>query len=92
MTPSEPRLRLRNTDWRTIEGETIILDRETERYLSLNRSGTLMWERLVAGTTRADLVGLLRETFGIGADLAEADVDAFVADLRRHGLIDDTPG
>jgi hypothetical protein len=92
MASSEKPLRLRDTDWRTIEGETIVLDRSTERYLSLNRSATVMWELLVTGTTRPALIAALVATFEIGDVRATKDVDAFLADLRLHGLIaDDAP-
>jgi Coenzyme PQQ synthesis protein D (PqqD) len=91
MASTGPRLRLRNTDWRNIDGEAIVLDPTSERYLSLNRSGTLMWERLIPGTTRAELVAALVEAFEVDEDQARTDVDAFLEALRREKLLIDSP-
>lgn len=87
MTDHDPVLRLRPVDWRTIEGETIVLDMETERYLGVNRAGTLMWERLASGTTQSALVAALSDAFDIDEERAAADVDAFVAQVRAAGLL-----
>ena len=88
MTASEPELRLRRTDWRRVGDETVVLDLATERYLSLNRSGTVIWERLAEGATRSALVRALVDAFGLAEDRAGADVDAFVAELRDNGLLE----
>jgi hypothetical protein len=86
--PEEPRLRLRKVDYRTTDGETIVLDLATERYLRLNRAGSMMWEPLVAGTTRGALIAKLIDGFDLDEDRAVADVDAFLAELGRQDLLD----
>jgi hypothetical protein len=86
---AEPELRVRKVDSRTIDGETIVLDLVTERYLRLNATGTVLWERLVNSTTRSTLVATLIEKFRLDDESAAADVDAFVAELRQHGLLDE---
>jgi hypothetical protein len=83
-------LRLRTDDlsWREIDDEVIAVDVGTSTYLGTNKTGALLWRRLGAGgATRSELVGLLVETYGIDADRARADVDAFVDDLAALGLL-----
>ena len=73
--------------WREVNGEIIALDVESSSYFTTNRSGTLMWHSLVDGSTSEGLVELLRATYGIPADRAQVDVDAFLDVLREHQLL-----
>lgn len=85
----EPQLRLRadSIEWREVDGEVIALDQKASLYLAGNPTATLLWSALSAGATRGDLVSILTETFGIDADRAAVDVDAFIADLRARDLL-----
>lgn len=81
------RLRPDVVAWREVDGEVIALGLESSTYFGTNSSGSLLWKRLAEGTTRAELVDALMATFGIEPERAQADVDAFVADLRTRGLL-----
>ena len=85
------KLRLRGDDlaWRTVDAELIAIDVRDSNYLSANDSGLLMWNALAAGTTREDLVASLVDAYGIDAGTASQDVDAFLADLKERGLLDE---
>jgi len=85
------RLSLRGADlaWRTVDDELIAIDVRQSTYLSANGSGLLMWNALAGGTTKAELVTSLVETYGIDAGTASTDVDAFLADLKERGLLDE---
>jgi hypothetical protein len=48
-----------------------------------------MWNALGAGTTREELTARLVDEYGIDAETASQDVDAFLADLRERGLLDE---
>jgi len=89
------RLSLRGEDlaWRTVDDELIAIDVRDSTYLSSNDSGLLMWNTLAAGTTKEELVASLVDAYGIDAARANQDVDAFLADLKERGLLDeaDTP-
>ena len=87
----DSRLRLRPDDvhWREVEGEVIALDERASVYLAANPTATMLWRALAAGATRADLVSILTETFGIDAGRAGHDVDAFLEDLRSRDLLGD---
>ena len=75
--------------WREVDGETLLLDLATSKYLSVNPSATVLWRQLAVGTTRADLIDALVAEYGIGEDDAGADVDAFLADCRAREYLED---
>jgi hypothetical protein len=82
------RLRPDAVAWREVDGEVIALGLESSTYFATNSSGTLLWRRLAEGTTRAELVSDLMTTFGLEQAHAQADVDAFLDDLRGRGLLE----
>lgn len=73
--------------WREVNGEVIALRHESSEYLSTNGTGTLIWTALADGASRLELAELLVSRFGIDADRAAADVDAFVDLLASRGLL-----
>ncbi len=91
--PDEPHLKLRIADVasRAIKDETIVLDLRSSTYLSTNPAGTVLWHELEAGTTRSRLVRALLEEFEVSEEQAAADVDAFLEDCQRRGLLEEDP-
>lgn len=89
MTDRLLRLRPAALDWRVIDDEVVMLDAERSEYLATNASGTLLWETLRDGATRAQLVAALVARYGIDDDQAGADTDAFLAGLRDRGLLEE---
>jgi hypothetical protein len=88
--PTERPLRLRAgaLTWRVVENQVVVLDLERAEYLAINASGTPLWELLVEGATRAELMSALVERFGVQAADAERDVDMFLAALSDRHLLD----
>ncbi len=84
------RLRVRQEDleWRRVGDEVVILDLRAREYFSLNETGTALWPLLERGSSREELVAELQTAFGVSAETAAQDVDAFVADLRERALVD----
>jgi hypothetical protein len=84
------RLRLRDIDlaWRSVDGELVALDLYASEYLAVNASGRILWEALGRGTTRAGLVQCLIDEYALSPEAAERHTDAFLAELRRRGLLD----
>jgi hypothetical protein len=78
-------------EWRRVDDEVVALHLESSLYLAVNATGRLLWEPLAEGATHAQLVERLRDAHGLDADRARADVDAFLAGLREHGLLADRP-
>ncbi len=81
------RLREGAVSWREVDGEVIVLDLETSDYLGVNASGTVLWLLLAGGTTAAAMRRALVERFGIGAEQAATDVEAFLAAARSRRLL-----
>ena len=83
-------LRLRDSDlvWREVDGEVIVLHKGSWAYLSVNGSGAALWERLAAGATADELAQLLISRFGIDGGRAAGDVERFVSELDRYGLVE----
>jgi coenzyme PQQ synthesis protein D (PqqD) len=84
---NELRLRTEKLEWVETDGEVVALDETELAYLSANASGSLLWEELAHGATHEHLINRLVDVFGIDADTAERDVDAFLADLEQRNLL-----
>lgn len=81
-------LKLRGgVDWRRLDNEIVVLDLEGAVYFSVNASGLAVWPLLESGATAGEMAAVISRTFGVDEPRAAADVDAFVKDLRRHGLL-----
>lgn len=82
-------LRTHGLTWQTVGEDLVVLDLGTSRYLQVNATGRALWDTLATGASTSELVEMLMERFGIERPRAAADVDAFVADLRTRGLIEE---
>lgn len=71
-----------------MEGELVALDLRESRYLALNPTGRVLWDALVEGATRDELIEQLVEGFAIDRGRAAADVDAFTAELESRDLLE----
>ena len=81
-TTRDDAVRLRSGDlaWNEVAGEVVVLDTRTATYHCVTGAGVGLWPMLVAGTTAAELVAHLVETYGVSREAAEADVAVFLAD------------
>lgn len=77
--------------WQPVDDEVVLLDGAGGRYLVLNATGAVLWERLADGAAVGELAGVLTETWGVGAEEAAADVARFLGDLAARGLIEPVP-
>jgi hypothetical protein len=88
MDSSGQSIRLReDVIWRAVESEVIVLDRRTWSYLSINRTGAVLWPHVVKGVSRDRLADALVREFDLDAGRARAEVDDFVSQLEQHGLL-----
>ncbi|MGH2819940.1 MAG: PqqD family protein [Actinomycetota bacterium] len=81
------RLRAEGLEWREVDGEVVILDLRSSRYMAVNRTGRHLWEAVSQGATRTQLVARLRAAFDIDEATARDDVDGFVETLGSNGLL-----
>jgi hypothetical protein len=82
------KLRHKGVAWTDVDGEIVALDESTAEYLAANEAGGLLWRELASGTTRDALAAKLASEYGLDAERAEADTDAFLAALRERDLLD----
>ena len=91
MAGEHGRVKLRDSAaaWRQVDDEIILLDLDRSTYVSINRSGAVLWPMLVEGTTRDDLVVTLVDSFGIERERALVDVDSFLDACRSRAWLDE---
>lgn len=83
-------VKLRSTElsWREIDGEMVVLDLASSRYLTVNQAGTVLMRLLSEERTTDDLVDGLVSTFEISREQAATDVQQFLGMLDDKGLLD----
>ncbi len=70
-----------------LDGEVVALSLEGGKYYKLDEVGAAAWALLAKPIRVADLCGELRRAFAVDAGRCEADVLAFLDELRRSGLL-----
>jgi hypothetical protein len=75
-------------EWRRVDDEIVILNTKSSRYLSLNRTGALLWPLVHAGADEASLVTALVDRYGLDPQRAADDVAVFVSELAAHGILE----
>jgi Coenzyme PQQ synthesis protein D (PqqD) len=87
MTTPTVSLRHNALAWQVIDSELVLLDLRTATYFSVNASGTVLWELLARGTTRAKLAEELVGRYGLDDRRASSDVDRFLEALESRSLL-----
>ena len=71
-----------------IDGRAAVVDREGVELLTLNPSGTMVWEALASPTDVETIVSRLLETYdGVDAYAARRDVELLISELSALGLV-----
>lgn len=82
------RYRVDSNAWfATVEGRAIVVDPNTQTYLALSDSATVIWERLQEGLSVSEIEEAVMVVFDGDARTIGEDVRAFLADLEVRGLI-----
>ena len=81
------KLRQSEVSWREIDGEMVVLDLKTSKYLTTNVAGTTLLKLLVEDRSTTELTDALVDTFQIDGETAQRDVAAFLDDLCSRGLL-----
>ena len=76
---------------RSVAGQTVVLPTGDELDLNimitLNETGTFLWERLQAETDENALVSALLAEYDVDEETARKAVNGFVAKLENHGFL-----
>ena len=67
--------------------ESMMMDVDRGTYYWMDGIGTRVWERLKVPTTVATLCTELQVEYDVSPEQCEADVCAFLEELRRKGLV-----
>jgi hypothetical protein len=78
----------RKTVHETLDGETIVIHLETGSYYSLTGSASEIWILLGGGDSVAHISAELARRYEGPADHIRSEVEIFIADLEREGLIE----
>ncbi|MBV8878517.1 MAG: PqqD family protein [Planctomycetaceae bacterium] len=70
-----------------IQGQAVVVVPARRELHELDETATFLWRELAKARTTADLAAALCAEFEVEADVAEADVRAFVRSLEEKGLV-----
>ena len=73
---------------RTVDDETVILDRDGEHIHQLNTTASFVWDRCDGSSTVAEIAAELAEAFGVDSELTSKDVEEVVLQFSQLGLLD----
>lgn len=77
---------------RRVAGETVVLpvggDLELNMMITLNTTGTFLWERLQTETDEAALVAALLAEYEVDEETARTSVAAFLKKLNDNGFLE----
>lgn len=71
-----------------LDGEVVSMSLDGGKYYKIDPVGAAAWALMAKPIRVAELCASLREQFDVEQERCEADVIAFLGDLRQKGLID----
>ena len=77
---------------KVIDGEAIIINLASGHYYSTDGVGALVWERLAAGQSAAEILAAVAQAFDVSRDQMGIDVESFVSSLLAEGLVSQDDG
>ena len=72
---------------REVNGESVLLNTETEIYFGLDSTGTRMWQLLTNSPTIESAYGTLAGEFEVEPETLRAEFADLVGQLIQHGLL-----
>ena len=72
---------------RHMDGESVMLNLDTEIYFGLDATGTRMWEVLVASPSIDAAYAKLAEEFEVEPELLRSNLTDLLSRLFEHGLL-----
>lgn len=70
-----------------IDGEGVLLNQKTGKYLGLNAVGTRIFEMLQSGCTPDQIASQLSDRYKVGEELIRRDMQKFLDDAIRHDIV-----
>ena len=76
---------------RHLDGESVLLNLETERYFGLDSTGTRMWELVTTSPTIESAYARLMEEFDVEPEVLRSHLADLLKDLKENGLVNVLP-
>ena len=76
-------------NYRTIDGETLILNREEGRLHQLNPTASFIWDCCDGNSNIADIVDRLAGAYEVDPSTARKDVEEVLSNLRNSNLLEE---
>ncbi|GMQ77646.1 MAG: hypothetical protein BMS9Abin02_0134 [Anaerolineae bacterium] len=73
--------------WRELDDGTVIVTPDEGKVRVLNRTGTAIWLMIDGSHSLVDITEKISREFEVSNEEASEDVDDFLTDLTRKGLI-----
>lgn len=77
---------------RTVAGQTVALPADgvtnLDMMITLNGTARFLWEKLVVGAEKNELVDALLTAYDVDCERAEKSVDAFIARLKELDFLE----
>ena len=81
-----------NVMFRELEGESVILDLDSESYFGLDQVGTRIWQAVTEADSIQAAYDVLLAEFDVEADALRSDVSELLDTLLSRGLIEVADG
>lgn len=76
---------------RVLDEESVLLNLETERYFGLDKTGTRMWQSVIAAPNIQTAYQQLLDEFDVEPDLLRANLSELLGRLADNGLLQLVP-
>lgn len=76
---------------RRLDGESVLLNLESERYFGLNATGTRMWELVTSKPCIALALEKLQEEYEVQPEILRNHLTQFLSGLVENGLLQVLP-
>ncbi len=70
-----------------VNGETVLLDLNSESYFGLDEVGTRIWQLMREGERPEKIVDILREEYDVDENKLRKDLDELLAKLIDEGIV-----
>jgi len=77
-----------NVSAQNLEGESIILNLQTEKYFGLDDIGTRICQVLIEKDSIQTAINTLLTEYDVEAEKLQQDVENLIEDLLKHGLVE----
>ncbi len=76
----------------TLEGETIIINLETGNYYSMNKTGSILWNKIEANYSLSQILAFFEEQYSASSETIKKSILDLISFLKADDLILETKG